>query len=164
MVAASGAEWTFCFVLPHEPGKPLKIIKPISLQMGWPLPPFFGVASETARDVAKVYAQAPLGSLPPHKFEHYSASHDNFKSLPCVPTEAEALQFSLEVYVDDFIGVAAASSQQELTYISRAVMHGMHDVFPAAEKEDDDPNPVKKLQKGDGAWALQKDVLGLEFD
>ena len=43
-------------------------------------------------------------------------------------------------------------------------MHGMHDVFPAAEKEEDDPNSVKKLKKGDGAWALQKDVLGFEFD
>ena len=125
----------------------------------------FGVASETARDVAQVYAQAPLGSLPPHKFEHYSASHDDFfKSLPDVPTETEALQFSLEVYVDDFIGAAAALSQQELTHILRAVMHGMHDVFPAAEREEDDPNSVKKLKKGNGAWALQKDVLGFEFD
>ena len=43
MVAARGAEWNFCFVLPQEPGKPLKIVKPTSLQMGWlESPPFLG--------------------------------------------------------------------------------------------------------------------------
>ena len=73
--------------------------------------------------------------------------------MSCVPVETETLHFSLEleVYVDDFIGVAVVSSQQELTHISRAVMHGMHDVFPPADNEDDDPKSVKKLRKGNEA-------------
>ena len=165
MVAARGAEWNFCYVLPQETGAPIRIVKPTSLQMGWiESPPFFGVASETARDVAQVYAQAPLGALPPHKFEHYAQSHRDFKELPEVSPEVDQMQFSLEVYVDDFIGLVAASSQQELTHVARAVMHGMHDVFPAKRKEEDDLNSVKKLKKGDGAFVLENDALGFDFD
>lgn len=71
MVCQRGAEWNFCYILPRKEGESIKIVKPKSLQMGWiDSPPFFGVASETARDVGQAYAQAPLGSLPKHKFEH----------------------------------------------------------------------------------------------
>ena len=43
-------------------------------------------------------------------------------------------------------------------------MHGIHDVFPPAKLEEDDPNSAKKLRKGDEAWALDKDLLGFDFD
>jgi hypothetical protein len=43
-------------------------------------------------------------------------------------------------------------------------MHGIHDVFPPAKKDEDDPNSLKKLKNGDGAWARDKDVLGFDFD
>ena len=43
-------------------------------------------------------------------------------------------------------------------------MMGIHDVFPPAKLEDDDPNSVKKLKKGDGAWAPGKEILGFDFD
>ena len=83
MVSQRGSEWNFCHILPQEAGKPVKIIKPKSLQMGWiDSPPFFGVASETARDVGQVYAQAPLGTLPVHKFEHYTKLEEDYKQLP----------------------------------------------------------------------------------
>jgi len=43
-------------------------------------------------------------------------------------------------------------------------MHGIHDVFPPAMNEEEDPNSVKKLRNGDGAWALLKDILGFDFE
>ena len=155
MVAQSGAEWNFCYVLIAPDGKK-KIIKPSSLQMGWvDSGPFFGVASETARDVSQAYAQTPLGTLPPHKFEHYTETHEDFKSLPAASETDDNFLFTLEVYVDDFIGAVAVESQRPLQHVSRATLHGIHHVFPPAEAEDDDPNSVKKLRKGDGDWALE---------
>ena len=164
MVAESGAEWNFCYVLIAPDGKK-KIVKPSSLQMGWvDSGPFFGVASETARDVSQVYAQTPLGKLPPHKFEHYTEMHQDFKSLPPTSDNDENFMFTLEVYVDDFIGAAAVESQLPLQHVGRATLHGIHDVFPPAKLEDEDPNSAKKLRKGDGAWALEKDLLGFDFN
>ena len=53
MSCEKGAEWNFAYVLPQEEGKPPKLVIPTSLQMGWlESPPYFGAASETARDVA----------------------------------------------------------------------------------------------------------------
>ena len=43
-------------------------------------------------------------------------------------------------------------------------MHGSHDVFLPELEEDNDPNSVKKLRKQDGAWALDKEILGFDFD
>jgi hypothetical protein len=40
-------------------------------------------------------------------------------------------------------------------------MRGMHNVFPAKRNEEDNPNSVKKLKKGDGAFALEKGCLEL---
>ena len=165
MVNKLGAEWSFCYVLPEHDGKPRQIVKPLSLQMGGiDSPPFFGVASETGRDVMQVYAQSPLGVLPEHKFEHYTTSHPDFERLPLTVPNQDSLHFTFEVFVHDFIGFAVAESQEHLRHLSRAALHGIHDVFPAEEKEEDDPNSVKKLKKQDGAWALDKDALGFDFD
>ena len=43
-------------------------------------------------------------------------------------------------------------------------MHGIHSVFPANADDDDDPISLKKLKKLDGAWAINKDLLGWTFD
>ena len=49
-----GEEYNFAYVLPQAPGKPVKLVVPTSLQMGWiESPPYFCAASETARDVAQ---------------------------------------------------------------------------------------------------------------
>ena len=53
-----GTEWNFSYVLPQHPGEPIYLVVPTSLQMGWvESPPFFCVASETARDVAQDYCE-----------------------------------------------------------------------------------------------------------
>ncbi len=54
-------EYNFVYILPQEAGKPIVLVVPTLLQMGWVEYP------ETARDIALDYSDTPVGSLPPHK-------------------------------------------------------------------------------------------------
>ncbi len=164
----AGEEWNFAYVLPSSVGTndPVLVI-PTSLQMGWiESPSYFCTASETARDVAAYYADLPIGSLPRHKFTSYTTSHDDFKSLPLRASgpPGGSLRHVQEAFMDDFIDLAIASSQQELTHISTATMTGIHDVFPADTVSEDDPISLRKLLKGEAAWANVKEILGMTFD
>jgi hypothetical protein len=65
MACEAGKEYNFAYVLPQEEGKPITLVIPTSLQMGWvESPPYFCAASETARDVATEYCETSVGSLP----------------------------------------------------------------------------------------------------
>ena len=35
MDAEEGAEWNFAYILPQSPGKPIYLVVPNSLQIGW---------------------------------------------------------------------------------------------------------------------------------
>jgi hypothetical protein len=61
--------------------------------------------------------------------------------------------------------MAIATSQEQLEHVANAVMHGIHDVFPADETDSDDPISFKKLLKKEGQWALgtQKGLPRLHF-
>jgi hypothetical protein len=72
-----------------------------------------------------------------------------------------SFKYFIDVYVDDFIPMAIATSQEQLEHVATAVMTGIRDVFPANVK---DPISFKKIMKGEGVWALQKDILGFTFD
>ena len=70
-----------------------------------------------------------------------------------------------EVYVDNFIAVAVPHTKEDLNHLSRALLHAIHDVFPASpEVPGEDPIALKKLKKMEGAWAVRKDILGWVFD
>ena len=74
---------------------------------------------------------------------------------------------AIEVYVDDFIGVTNDASTENLTALSRAMLHGVHAVFPPPRvtgHSGGDPISKKKLDKGEGTWSTEKEVLGWEFD
>ncbi|EJK51225.1 hypothetical protein THAOC_29622, partial [Thalassiosira oceanica] len=74
MINEVGKEYNFAFVMPTTDDEPLQIVVPSSLQMGWVNSPnFFSGASETARDVADDYAEAPIGALPEHHLEKGTA-------------------------------------------------------------------------------------------
>jgi hypothetical protein len=60
--------------------------------------------------------------------------------------------------------MAIATSKKQLEHVAEAVLHGIHDVFPANSIDEDDPISYKKIMKGEGVWALQKDILGFTFD
>ena len=160
----TGEEWNFCYVLPQEEGEPTRLVVPTSLQMGWvESPPYFCAASETARDVATQYLETKVGSLQGHKFEKYTMENEAVKNLP-VQGDNDDLRYFVDVYVDDFIPMAIATSQEQLRHVANAVMQGIHDVFPACEIDENDSISLKKLKKLEGEWALVKDVLGFTFD
>jgi hypothetical protein len=159
-----GEEWNFAYVLPQPEGEPIRLVVPTSLQMGWvESPPYFCAASETARDVATQYAEAPLGLLEEHKFLKHAMGSEEVQALPRTADNAE-LKYFVDVYVDDFIPMAMATSQEQLEHVANAVMHRIHDVFPADPEEENDPISMKKLLKKEGQWALTKDCLGFTFD
>ncbi len=79
--------------------------------MGWvESPPFFCMASETARDVAQDYCKMTLDTLPPHKFTHYVISNQAYNELPEQDDLGNFIQYLLKVYVDDFVSLVIPTS------------------------------------------------------
>jgi hypothetical protein len=131
--------------------------------MGWiELLPYFCTASETARDVASQYAELPVGDLQSHPLTSHTIGSPTYNVLP--EDDTDGFHYLIEVYVDDFIGLAIPTSRKHLDHIASAVMYGIHDVFPPAQESTNDPISEKKLLKGKGQWATIKEVLGLTFD
>ena len=162
--AQKDEEWNFAYVLPQEEGKPIKLVIPTSLQMGWiESPPYFCAASETGRDVAVDYVETEIGSLPAHKFLKYSAAGSDFGSLPRRDKNGK-LRYLVECYVDDYIALAIPTSQQQLEHVANAVTMGIHDVFPPDDNDEEDAISLKKLKKFEAMWLLHKDILGFTFD
>jgi len=167
LVVSEDDAWHFCYVLPKmNPTDPIEIVVPSCLQMGWcESPPFFCTASETARDAAQAFLTQEK-QLPPHNLEKYC-----LPTMECLPkldnTAITDILRLLEVYMDDFIGLAQAPTHQDLVHFTRAVLHGIHTVFPPPtnmQPEQDEPIAIAKLNKGDGRWATQKEILGWLFD
>jgi hypothetical protein len=96
MYAEDGAKWNFACVLPQCPGRPIYLVVPTSLQIGWvESPPFFCAASETARDVAQDYSETRLGTLLPHKFTKFMIGNQDYGKLPEWDEDGNAFQYSL---------------------------------------------------------------------
>jgi hypothetical protein len=89
---------------------------------------------------------------------------------PCHPDHLADLQATvtlLEVFVDDFIGCTDNISQQHLLHLTRAMLHGIHSVFPPPEilgNTSGDPISEKKLKKLEGLWEPVKEILGWIID
>ena len=125
--------WNYSYVLPLSDKiavlNDIEIVVSTCLQMGWcESPPLFSLASETARDVIHDLVQSKL-ELPPHKYEH--TMMPDVQPLEDPPTAGEiSLQ---EVFVDDFIGVTNNLTLQHLLNVSRAILQGIHSIFPPVE-------------------------------
>ncbi len=167
MMCEDKEEWNFAYVLPQCDGEPIKLVVPTSLQMGWvESPPHFCAASETARDIAMDYANTNIGSLPPHKFTHYTMGDSKAAQLPRSTSvqQVSLLRYSLKEYMDDFMSIVIPTSKALLEHVASAVMHGIHDVFPADIIDSNDPISEKKLKKGEGQYSTLKTLLGFDFD
>jgi hypothetical protein len=73
----------------------------------------------------------------------------------------------MEVYIDDFIQLAQTTDPTQLEHLSRAILHGIHSVFPPLSvtgHDGGDPVSLKKLNQGDGLWETRKEILGWVFD
>jgi hypothetical protein len=168
MVVPQDDEWHFAYVLPTDnPDDPIQLVIPSCLQMGWcDSPSFFCAASETARDITEELAARPSGSLPPHPLEHWLLPPAKW---PDDAMEAHAENFLrlMEVYVDDFIQLAQTTDPTQLEHLARAILHGIHSVFPppaVTGHAGEDPVALKKLKQGDGLFATRKEILGWIFD
>jgi hypothetical protein len=132
--------------------------------MGWvELPPYFCAASEKAQDVAVQYTEAPIGSSTDHKFVHYAMGNDDVQALP-ESVDMLDFQYLEEVYVDDFMALAIALSQEQVRHVANALLTGIRDVFPADAEDENDPVSLKKLKQLEGQFALDKEMLGFDFD
>lgn len=162
--------WNFCYALPVE--KPtasldnIEIVVPNSLQMGWcESPPFFCASTETARDVmSTIFAR---DDLPYHEMENIMLSILHPILDHSITQEAVVATKLLEVFVDDFVGMANATNLPHFRQLSRAMLHGVHSIFtpPHISNHDGgDPISEKKMNQGDGTWNTTKEILGWEFD
>jgi hypothetical protein len=133
MDCTAGEEYNLAYVLPQEVGKPIVLVVPTLLQMGWvESPPYFcTTATETARDIALEYGDTPIGSLLPHKFVTHVTGDKDFNALPASLEDHNHCRYGLEVYDDDFMSVVIPTSSDQLEHIATAVMTGIHNVFPA---------------------------------
>ena len=78
-------------------------------------------------------------------------------------TESEGLVTLLEVYVDEFIAIINNTSHAHLLQIYRAMLHGVHSIFPTPAVTGHnrfDPVVLYKLETGEGTWEHVKDILG----
>ena len=160
-----GDEWNFAYVLPQAPGEPVKIVVPSSLQMGWvESPPYFCAATETSRDIAMQYCETKLGTLKEQKFDALVAGNATVAELPETSETQKYMRYLIEVYVDDFMALVIPTSLREVTHVGRAVMHGIHDVFPEHKYDATDPIAKNKLLKGKGQMSTSKMLLGFNFN
>ena len=162
--------WNFCYALP-TPEETTDIadtllVVPNCLQMGWcESPPFFCAASETARDVIK--SLLAESTLPPHAFEHKMM--EGIPSDDCASRLQGAIQYAnlIEVFVDDFIAVTNDTSTNHLKQFSRAMLFGVHSMFPPPAitgHHGEDLISQKKLNQGEGTWSSTKEILGWLVD
>ena len=164
--------WNFCYVLPPITKTKIinldeiEIVVPNSLQMGWcESPPFFCAGTETARDVMETFLQENT-PLPYHTFENLMLPNAAPDTTPSTNTTSNEVTL-LEVFVDDFIGLTNNITDTHLTTVSRAMIHGVHSVFPPPDvsgHNGHDPISHPKLIKGEGLWEFKKEVLGWILD
>ena len=158
--------WNFCYVLPSKSTETnldeIEIVVPNSLQMGWcESPPFFCAGTETARDVIEKLI-ADETPLPHHDFIDLMLPEET------TPTNENELEKTkeitlIEVFVDDFIGAVNNLTDAHLTKVSKAMIHGVHSIFPPPDisgHNGHDPVSHPKLLKEEGLWAFEKEVLG----
>ena len=133
--------------------------------MGWvESPPYFCAATETSRDISTEYIKTKVNSLHHHKFEHYAVGASAYTELPESGQDTQEFWYMVEVYVDDFMSLVIPVARKQLRHVANAIMHGIHDVFPPNNNDDEDPISEKKLKKGEGLYDTNKTLLGFDFD
>jgi hypothetical protein len=153
---------------PTKPtGKPIVLVISSLLQMGWvKSPPFFCAATETSRDVATQYCKTPVSSLPNHKFMKYVTGNDTFckfddMEVGIIP---HPLQYTLEVYVNDFMAIVIPTTKEQILHVANPTMQGIHDCFLANDNDDNDPILLSKVKKGEINLSTRTTLVGFDFD
>ena len=136
------------------------------------------MASEIAHDEAESYAHKRIETLPEHPFEGSTISEllglenvsmwgtnkcNKFLTL----LEGKPFWTMLGVFCDDFIHMSQTIDPAQLLHFSRAFLNGTHNVFllpQVSEHNGKDQISKKKLESGEGQWAVRKEVLGWMVD
>jgi hypothetical protein len=151
--------------LPQPPGEPVKIVVPTSLQLGWvESPPYFFTATETSRNITTKYCKTEIGTLLIHKFDDLISGNDAVGELPDTSATNKLMRYLIEVYVNNFMAIVIPTTRHDVTHVGRAVMHGIHDVFPANDNDANELISKNKLMKGEGVMSMAKTILGFDFD
>ena len=117
-------------MLPDVKGARIRLVIPSSLQMGWTeSPPFFCLATKTARDVAEVLTAEPMVSLQPHPLEHHMLPPDMWPE-ESLPDTCEGYIHVMEVYVDDFCTRVQTLDVDTLRHVSWALLPAIHSIPP----------------------------------
>ena len=168
-------------VLPTTPLQPYLIAFPLAPPMRWvKSPPYFTACTETACDHANMALQSRDRSRvrsSAHRLEAVAATPPP-DAVPAMISRGEALPqlryavngrpplASVDVYVDNFLLMAQTAHQRRK--VLRATLGAIDDVFRPLTPDDPphsrEPASVKKMLKGDAAWATQKCILGWDVD
>ncbi len=125
------------------------------------MPPYFCAATETSCDIPMQYCETEIGTLKTHKFDALVSGNAMLAELPETYEMQKHMKYLIEVYVDDFMALVIPTSIKEVTHVGRAVMHGIHDIFPEHINNANNPIAKNKLLKSKGQMSTTKMLLGL---
>ena len=166
--------------IPALPGEPPLLALPLALPMGWTQsPPAFCAVTETIADHANALLHKRRQFPLPHRLDNLADTRPSLPSVahlsppgacasrdPNIRSYTQPLR-AVDVFVDDFIGVAQGTPRSLLN-TRRTVMHAIDAVLRPLAVDDPihrtEPISVSKLAKGDGAWATTKQILGWTID
>jgi len=84
-----------------------------------------------------------------------------------IPNESNANDINLvKVFVNNFIGMSNLTDATHLLHFSRAMLHGVHSIFPPPKvtgHTGGDSIAEKKIDKGEGVWNTTKEIIGWIF-
>ena len=163
-------------MLPTMPGQPKLVAIPTVLPMGWTQsPPYFCSLTETVADLANdTLRQRPEQISEHHRLEDQAdtAPAPLPETSPTLPMDHNRQGYHqrplayIDVFVDDFLGLAQGDRRRRAR-VRRALLQSFDLVFrplEAGEGARSEPVSVKKLLKGDAAWATSKVLLGWLVD
>jgi hypothetical protein len=156
--------FNFAYVLPQREGEPVRIVVPLAVQMGWvESPPLFCTVTESAQDLTQHLVDTNV-DLPLHLLE----AKMNIQHVP-LRAHADVPSKLLQVYVNNFCYASMeAKDGYHIPWICRASIHGIHLFFPQPKVTEhvDGKEPISdpKLEKGDGNFTSDKEMIGFIFD
>ena len=169
-------------LLPSLAGEEALVGFPLILPMGWvESPPYLCAVTETIADLANSRLQSndlatsshrlkPQAESPPEVLPRLPSASNYHGIPPPVVRSQGALQRPLnlvDVYMDDFLQLS--QSPKAVRDAARCTLFECIDAVlrplePTDNPHRKEPNSVKKLMKGDAAWATRKVILGWIFD
>ena len=160
-------------ILPRFPDQPRLVALPLVLPMGWTeSPPWFCAFTETIADLTNVDLQRNK-RVPPHPLEEAAGVTDfvvkDTHATRPLPKSHQPLSYQrplkkVEVFVDDFIGMAQDHPSNPLRNQRAVLSHNIDKVFRPNRSSDNkwrkEPQSQSKMAKGDASWHTFKEALG----